>query len=96
MTHPSQAVEFEWDDEDHEKGNTAKLAERNISPTDIETVFLNSPQWCRNKKAATANWLMIGRDLGDRTLQIAVLWADEDKRTLRAIAGWPVPKGAHT
>ena len=43
----------------------------------------------RNKRTATATWLMIGRDDGGRSLAFGILWQDENDRILRAITGWP-------
>jgi hypothetical protein len=42
----------------------------------------------RNKKAATATWLMTEQGDGGRRLVIGILWRDERDRILRAITGW--------
>ena len=49
----------------------------------------NRPEYRRNKRAGSAQWLMVGRDDRGRELVIGVLWADVDERVLRAITGWP-------
>jgi hypothetical protein len=78
--HPATAVAFDWDE-----ANVPKLAERRIRPQDVEAVHQSGPTYRRNKRAATAVWLMEGTDGGGRRLQVGILWADESNRVLRAI-----------
>jgi hypothetical protein len=82
---PQTATGFQWD-----AGNLSKLAARNITKDDVEAVFAGRPRWSRNKRRGTAEWLMTGPDGSGRRLTIGVLWADEQRRVLRAITGWPV------
>ncbi len=48
------------------------------------------PEFKRNKRAGTAQWMMTGRDRSGRWLRIGILWADEDARLLKAIHGLPL------
>ena len=82
--HPSTAEAFDWDD-----GNVEKLARRGVSPEDVEEIWLNEPQYLHNKRAGSAAWLMVGRDLGGRRLRIGIVWEDEAIGILRAITALP-------
>lgn len=86
LPHPSSAVAFEWDE-----GNEEKLARRDILAVDVENVFLNTPEFRRNKRRRSARWLMVGTDGRGRTLVVGVVWADTRNRILRAVTAWTDP-----
>jgi uncharacterized DUF497 family protein len=82
--HPRTALDFEWDE-----GNQSKLVRRAIDLEDVRAVHRNVPVYRRNKRQAAGRWLMVGCDDNGRELVISVLWADERRRVLRPITGWP-------
>lgn len=79
MAHPEDAEFIEFDDD-----NEAHLAIKDVSPAEVNQVFLGDPLWAPNLKGRTADWLMIGRTDGGRPLVVMVSY-DEARATLRPI-----------
>lgn len=79
MPHPEDAELVEFDD-----ANEPHLAERGVTPAEVQQVFLDDPLWAPNLKGRTATWLMIGRTDGGRPLVVMVNY-DEVRAVLRPI-----------
>lgn len=92
MANPEEAECFEWDDDEDEEGNTAHLARHSISQDEAEQVFCNDGRFAPNKRAASADWLLVGRTDGGRVLTLVANYAD-DRRVLRFITGWESTDG---
>src|ERR1700733_5653144 len=86
--HPSTAEDIEYDPGDEETGREGALEHldrlHQISASEIEQVFYNTPIWAQNKKNRRANWRMLGRTDGGRALDIKVFW-DQDRAVLLPI-----------
>jgi uncharacterized DUF497 family protein len=88
--HPSEADDLDFDDE-----NEAHLARHGITPLEAHQVFVGKPIFVPNRKGLTATWLMLGDTAGGRTLTVAVLCL-ETQRRLRPITGWNSTAGELT
>lgn len=60
-------VEFEWDD-----ANMAHLAERGLTPDDVDAMLESRITVMRNKKAGSGDYKLIGRGHGDQSITIVV------------------------
>ncbi|MBI4729273.1 MAG: hypothetical protein HY775_07180 [Acidobacteria bacterium] len=84
--HPRFADSWEWDDDEEERGNTAHLSAKGISVAEVGQVWEDGPEWARNKKGGSADWVMFGRTTGGRALLIVVAFY-EDRGVNRAVTG---------
>ncbi|MHB8575264.1 MAG: hypothetical protein ACYDCQ_08010 [Dehalococcoidia bacterium] len=84
---PRRATGFDWDS--RPGGNVDHLARRGIEWWEVEEIFLNRPEWRRNKKAAAGEYRMIGRSDGGKLCEIIVLTLP-DVGELHAITGWRI------
>jgi hypothetical protein len=88
--HPATASGIELLPEDERsgfEGTEAHLARHNVTPIEVDQVFLNRPVWLRNKANRRANWRMLGRTDGGRALDVKILW-DEDRDVLVPVTAW--------
>ena len=60
-------LEFEWDD-----GNTAHLADRGLTPDDVDAMLESRITVMRNKKAGSGEYKLIGHGSGDQPITIVV------------------------
>lgn len=74
-----------WDD-----NNTEHLAEHDIQTWEVDEVFLNRPQFFRNKGERAGDYRMAGRTFSGRKLTIVVKTLPESHEQ-RPITGWPSP-----
>lgn len=88
--HPSQAEIWSWNE-----GNESELAAHDVSPDEVEQVFVRRPRWVVNKKDRSGDWKMMGLTKGGRRLTIIVHY-DADARVIRPITGWPPTPGELT
>ncbi|MFE9604769.1 hypothetical protein [Streptomyces hokutonensis] len=100
MAPPEQAEAFEWDDESHEQGNTAHLAESrpdrpSIAWWEAEQVFENGGTFAPNKNGRSGDWLLVGRTDSGRALSLVIHY-DEARRVIRVITGWECTQGQRT
>ncbi len=59
QVYPSQATEFEWDDDTNDRGNTAHIGEHAITQVDVEDIFWNGPVWAPTKPPRSDRWRML-------------------------------------
>jgi hypothetical protein len=88
--HPSQAASWEW-----WEGDEDELHEHRITPNEVYDVWINGPQFARNKRRRTGDWKMMGRTDGGRKLTI-VLRYYAGRRSVRPITGWESTDGEIT
>jgi uncharacterized DUF497 family protein len=88
--HPRDAEGFEWDE-----GNRRELAAHGIKEWEAEQVFLNDPEWPKNKRRGSGDRFMVGYTNGGRALTLVVTLRKET-RELRVITGWDCTAGECT
>jgi hypothetical protein len=88
--HPATASGFTLLPEDEISGyagTDAHLAGHDVTPLELDQVFMNRPVWLRNKNNRAANWRMLGRTNGGRAIDAKVLW-DEARDQLIPVTAW--------
>jgi uncharacterized DUF497 family protein len=83
-------VELEFDDV-----NEAKLAAHRVSVREALQLLDDDFRVFRNKKQATANYLLIGKTHGGRLLTLPIVETAVDGRW-RPISGWDASKAERT
>lgn len=73
-------AEWEWDD-----GNTEHIAQRGLTPADIEDVWLENPKYRRNRNQRAASHQMIGPDRGGRYLTVFIRQTEKDEGLWRTV-----------
>lgn len=88
--HPATASGFTLLPEDEAsgfEGTEAHLARHDVTPLELDQVFMNHPVWLRNKRNRAANWRMLGRTDGGRAIDVKVRW-DETRDELIPVTAW--------
>jgi hypothetical protein len=79
---PWDAEVIEWDE-----GNLSELAAHDISPSEVDELFLSRPQWAPNKKHRSGDHKMVGYTDAGRAITVVCSF-DEIRASLRPITGW--------
>ncbi len=84
---PIHAELIEWDED-----NESELEHHQISPEEVEQVWINDHVIVPNKKHRSGDYKIIGRTDGGRPLAIIIRY-DLVRRSLRPITGWRATSG---